>query len=73
MCLIGQADDRGQIIEGERLGRWEGEIRPERILEDGFLEFGIRNSEWGMWNEAKKLGSWEAEKRRSGEAGRLRS
>ncbi len=58
--------------EGERLGRWEGEIKPERMTEErrqitevgsGNAEVGRRKVEGGRpgsW-EAGKLGRWEGE------------
>ncbi len=42
------------MIEGERLGRWEGEIKPERISDDRFWNAEVGMRKWERKQSGKK-------------------
>jgi len=54
---IRNGEDREQMKEGERLGRWEGEIKPGQRTEDG----GRRTEGGGRKTEAFEWGSGNGE------------
>ncbi len=51
-----RTEDRGQMKEGERLGRWEGEIKPGQITEDRRQrteDRGLRTEDRGRRSEVR--------------------